>query len=158
MLTVTGGKLTTFRLMARDALEALGDILPRRPDADRILDEVDVTLAGVDEETRARLVGRHGAQAPNVVAAGPDALTPIDGTVATWGDLRWAARAEGVVHLEDLLLRRVRLGILIGERTFDVMDRIRAIAQPELGWDDATWEREEAAYRAVWTKCYPTPK
>jgi glycerol-3-phosphate dehydrogenase len=93
-----------------------------------------------------------------VLAAGPDALTTIDGAVATWGDLRWAARSEGVVKLEDLLLRRVRLGLLLGDRTFDVMDRIRAIAQPELGWDDATWEREEKAYRATWTQSYGIPK
>ena len=30
------------------------------------------------------------------------------------------------------------------------MDRIRAIAQPELGWDDARWAKEEAAYRKIW--------
>lgn len=161
MLTVTGGKLTTFRLMARDALEALGDLLPRRPDADRILDDVDATLEGVDglaEAARARLVGRHGAEAAKVLAAGPDALTPIGDGIATWGELRWAARAEGVVHLEDLLLRRVRLGLLLGEGTLAVMARIRAVAQPELGWDDATWAREEAAYRTTWSKAYAPPR
>jgi glycerol-3-phosphate dehydrogenase len=34
--------------------------------------------------------------------------------------------------------------------------RIRRVAQPELGWDDATWEREEAAYRKTWKAHYGT--
>lgn len=158
MLTVTGGKLTTFRIMARHALEALGDLLPRRPDSDRILDEVDATVDGLEGEAAVRLVGRHGTEAAQVLAAGPDALSTIDDTITTWGELRWAARSEGVVHLEDLLLRRVRLGLLADGGGLPIMDRIRAVVQPELGWDDATWAKEEAAYRAIWTKAYAPPR
>jgi glycerol-3-phosphate dehydrogenase len=39
----------------------------------------------------------------------------------------------------------------------DQVAAIRAIAQPELGWDDATWAREEAAYRETWRKAYGAP-
>jgi glycerol-3-phosphate dehydrogenase len=59
-----------------------------------------------------------------------------------------------VVHLEDLLLRRARLGLLAKNGGMDDVARIRAIAQAELGWDDATWAREEAAYRATWNRRY----
>jgi glycerol-3-phosphate dehydrogenase len=53
-----------------------------------------------------------------------------------------------------LLLRRARLGLLADEGGMKEIARIRAVAQPELGWDDATWAREEAAYRATWAKHY----
>jgi glycerol-3-phosphate dehydrogenase len=81
----------------------------------------------------------------------------IAGSTALWAELRWAARAEGVVHLDDLLLRRVRLGLLLPQGGISCLDRIRAIAQPELGWDDYRWEQEAAQYRQLWQKCYRLP-
>jgi glycerol-3-phosphate dehydrogenase len=37
------------------------------------------------------------------------------------------------------------------------MDRIRAVARPELGWSDERWEREAAAYADLWRRCYSLP-
>jgi glycerol-3-phosphate dehydrogenase len=74
-----------------------------------------------------------------------------------WAELRWAARAEAVVHLDDLLLRRVRLGHLLPEGGAEVLPRIRAICQPELGWDDDRWASEEASYLDLWRTCYSLP-
>jgi glycerol-3-phosphate dehydrogenase len=68
--------------------------------------------------------------------------------------LRWAARAEGVVHLDDLLLRRVRLGLLLPHGGVTHLDRIRSIAQPELGWSDERWAQEMSDYTALWNRCY----
>jgi len=59
-----------------------------------------------------------------------------------------------VVHLDDLLLRRLRLGILLPEGGLPLMDRIRSIAQPELGWDDNRWQTEADRYSALWRRCY----
>lgn len=167
LLTVTGGKLTTFRVIALDALRAVRDRLPDMPKFQRhvpVLDAVDVALPvtdgalWLDMATRRRLLGRYGADAPALVAAAqPGELAPIPGTQALWAELRWAARDEGVVHLDDLLLRRVRLGLLLPEGGARIMDRVRAICQPELGWDDARWEAEETAYRALWRAHYSLP-
>ena len=157
LLTVTGGKLTTFRLIARDALEAAGRRLPpARPAGPRA---PAFAMAACSPVAPLRLLGRHGDEAAAVLAcAGPEELAAIPGTHTLWAELRWAARAEGVVHLEDLLLRRVRLGLLLPQGGLGLAPRIRAIAQPELGWDHARWEREEAAYRALWSSCYgPVP-
>jgi glycerol-3-phosphate dehydrogenase len=164
LLTVTGGKLTTFRLIALDALEAVSHRLPDLPPMDEtvpVLNPVDVELPGaedLDEGGRRRLLGRYGAEAPALVAAArPGELELIPGTQTLWAELRWAARAEGVVHLDDLMLRRARLGHVLprgGERLFP---RIRAICQPELSWDDARWELEEAAYLDLWDRCYGLP-
>ena len=82
---------------------------------------------------------------------------PIEETPALWGELRWAAREEGVVHLDDLLLRRVRIGLLLPQGALHIMDGIRTVVQPELGWDDARWKAEVAAYQTLWAKAYSVP-
>ncbi len=87
-------------------------------------------------------------------AAGPGELDVIPGTETLWAELRWAARSEGVVHLDDLLLRRVRLGIIAPQGGLLLMDRIRAIAQPELGWDDERWHVEAMNYARLWKESY----
>jgi len=165
LLTVTGGKLTTFRLMALDALKAARHRLPalrvRRAGA-RAFDPVEPDLPGaasaLDDDARRRLVGRYGAEARALVAAArPEELAAIPGTRSLWAELRWAARAEGVVHLEDLLLRRVRLGLLLPDGARDVLPDARTICQAELGWDDARWERETDAYLRSWRACYSVP-
>ena len=172
LLTVTGGKLTTFRQVARRALEeicarldddqATGEArLARLHDDAPVLQPVDDALPGgaaLPEETRRRLLGRHGREAADLIAAAaPDELTAIPGTPALWAELRWAARSEAVVHLDDLLLRRVRLGLLLPRGGDDLMARIRAIVQPELGWDDARWAAEEHDYRALVAAAYALP-
>ncbi|MGD8398561.1 MAG: glycerol-3-phosphate dehydrogenase/oxidase [Anaerolineae bacterium] len=164
LLTVTGGKLTTFRLIALDVLESIRPRLPGLPPLDRdvpVLNPVDVALPGsngLDEAMRRRLLGRYGADAPQLVAAArAGELVPVAGTDTLWAELRWAARDEGVVHLEDLLLRRVRLGHLLPEGARAELPRIRDIAQPELGWDDARWAEEERAYLDLWHDAYNLP-
>jgi glycerol-3-phosphate dehydrogenase len=157
LLTVTGGKLTTFRLIARDALRALA----RRPGfalngtrgtGPFVAAPPPLALAG---PVAARLAGRYGADAPALVAAaGEDELQLVPGTLTTWAELRWAARGEAVAHLDDLMLRRVRLGLLLREGGASVLPRVRATCQAELSWDDARWEQEEAAYRALWRAHY----
>ena len=165
LLTVTGGKLTTFRVMARDALKAIrmaGGGRLKLGEA-RALDEpIDLEpLSAVDTPLRQRLVGRYGQDAPAVVqAAVSGELAPIDektGQTALWAELRWAARAEGVVHLEDLLLRRVRLGLLLPRGGLDHIQAIRAIVQPELGWDDRRWSAEQMTYTRQWHDIYAPP-
>jgi glycerol-3-phosphate dehydrogenase len=165
LMTVTGGKLTTFRLIALDVLKAVCDRLPDVPPLDArvpVLDQVDVILPGgehLDRTGRRRLLGRYGADAPSLVAAAkPGELEPVPGTQTLWAELRWAARAEGVVHLDDLLLRRVRLGHLLPQGGEALLPQVRAVCQAELGWDDVRWESEEAAYRELWHAHYSIPE
>jgi glycerol-3-phosphate dehydrogenase len=165
LLTVAGGKLTTFRLMAQDALRKASSLLPQRNDHERrdrlkgrLLDEP-------PEEThlpnhlppvaRLRLVGRHGANTPALIAACPiDELQPIFASTALWAELRWAAQAEAVVHLDDLLLRRVRLGLTLPNGGLEHLEDFRRIVQPGLGWDDARWHSEAERYAELWERCY----
>jgi glycerol-3-phosphate dehydrogenase len=159
LLTVAGGKLTTFRTMALDALrtipaEVLGKSVPRDIAA---LDPLHVQI-NVPEPQRTRLLGRYGNLADQVVqGTAPNELESIPGTNVLWIELKWAARAEAVMHLDDLLLRRVRLGLLTPQGGRALLPQIRAVCQPELGWDDARWQMEEREYLALWERCYSLP-
>lgn len=159
LLTISGGKLTTFVVMARDALaaveEELGELGPRTRIFDAGPDEV-AWPKSLDEAGRARLMGRFGVEVGDIVAD-RELAKPIEGSIALWSELRHAARTEAVVTLGDLLLRRVRLGLLLPNAGLDQVAKIRAIAQPELGWDDTKWERELADYEKTWKKAYGAP-
>ena len=161
LLSVTGGKLTTFRLTAHDALEKVKARLPgpRIFDAhQRMLDpppDQSTRHAELDRAAWIRLLGRYGAEAPDLVDAGRDEdLSQIEGTPSLWAELRWAARAEGVVHLDDLLLRRVRLGLILPQGGLPWINRIRDLVQPELGWDNHRWQQEVANYQRLWVNSY----
>jgi glycerol-3-phosphate dehydrogenase len=126
-----------------------------------VLDPVNVPLPNadaLDPAQRQRLLGRYGAAAPHLTeAAQPGELEEIPGTETLWAELRWAARSEAVEHLDDLLLRRTRLGILLPDGGRAILSAVRAICQRELGWNDARWEAEVAAYLQLWDCCYSLP-
>jgi glycerol-3-phosphate dehydrogenase len=164
LLTVTGGKLTTFRKIALDTLNAIEPRLPQMADLEDdvpVLNPVDVPLPGgedLEPAQRQRLLGRYGAAAPHLTeAAQPGELEEIPGTETLWAELRWAARSEAVEHLDDLLLRRTRLGILLPEGGRAILPNVRAICQRELSWDDIRWEAEVTAYLELWDCCYSLP-
>lgn len=161
LLTVTGGKLTTFRLMAHDALAKARARLPGRPVFDpnqRLLNQPPLESGlpeGLSPAVRLRLVGRYGDDTPALVqAVDAQEFEPVSGSSSLWAELRWASRAEAAVHLDDLLLRRVRIGLTLPNGGLDCLERIRQTVQPELGWDDLRWEFEADRYRELWKRCY----
>jgi glycerol-3-phosphate dehydrogenase len=163
LVAVAGGKLTTFRAIALDALKQVRAQLPDWRDELRpcrvFAPPPAASQARAPGGLLRRLQGRHGASAGALLAAageGECALVP--GTETPWAELRWAARAEAVQRLEDLLLRRTRLGLQLKGGGMALMPRIRAICQPELGWDDARWEQEQQDYAALWRSHYGLPQ
>jgi glycerol-3-phosphate dehydrogenase len=164
LLTVTGGKLTTFRLMAHAALRSVRSSITNPPRLDRdwpVLDpppSAEALPSRLEPSIRQRIIGRHGDDAPHVLAcATRDELEPIGESVALWAELRWAARAEGVVHLDDLLLRRVRLGLLLPDGGRSLMARVRTTVQAELGWDDRHWKQEAERYLMLRQRAHSAP-
>jgi len=159
LLTISGGKLTTFVVMARDALaaveEELGELGPRTRIFDAGPDEI-AWPTSIDEAARVRLVGRFGGEVADVVSE-KSLARAIPGSIALWSELKVAARSEAVVTLADLLLRRVRLGLLLPNAGLDHLAEIKKIAQPELGWDEAKWDREVAVYKRTWKNAYAAP-
>lgn len=117
-LSVVGGKLTTYRRMAQDAVDAaverrLGGGIP--PSRTRDLPLVGAwPRARMDElDAPTRLVRRYGAEAAYVAAlpGGPAAACGV-----TPQELEWGVRVEGALSVDDLLDRRTRLGLVAGDR------------------------------------------
>lgn len=162
MVSVAGGTMTTFRLIARDVLAEAALLVPGwQAGAARgaVFARVTVPVRrDIAPDTLRRLAGRYGAHAKALIAdARAGELICIPGTHTLWAELRWAARAEQVHQLDDLLLRRTRLGLQLPAGGEALLDRIRAICQPELGWDDARWEAQARRYLVQWRLQHGVP-
>lgn len=87
-----------------------------------------------------------------------DENEPIHNLTNLWSELRWAARTGAVEHLDDLLLRRIRLGMLLPDAARADLDRIGDIVRSELDWDAQRWQAEVARYLEIYQKAYsPAP-
>ena len=163
LLTVTGGKLTTFRLIALDALKHVMPLLPNWKtslQATPLFKPLQALAFDkrLSTQQAQRLQGHYGQHAGAVLAAAQNGeLENIAGTETMWVELRWAAQNEAVVQLEDLLLRRTRLSLLLRGGGEEFLPRIRAICQTELGWTNAQWDTEQSAYLHLWQKHYSLP-
>ena len=141
VVTVVGGKLTTYRRMAEDAVDTAvaGRGLRAGPCHTRRLPLV----GAADRETLARLeapprlVRRHGTEAAEVLAdarslTGLDdesLLAPIaDGVPVTMAELLWGVTHEGALDVDDLLDRRTRIGLVPDDRTRAVAAASEALA------------------------------
>jgi glycerol-3-phosphate dehydrogenase len=139
MICVAGGKLTTFRLIALDALKAAG-------------------IIGQGEHKAAR---RSDAPLFRHEPAFPQGLgspgSPVPKGDVLFEQLEWALENEMAVHLDDLLLRRVRAGIARPGGGRDILPQIKDLCQRHLGWDDARWDAETARYLKIIAENYRAP-
>ena len=136
VVTVSGGKLTTFRLIALDALAAAGLVTAGRIKA----------LRGQREP--------FFSSDPGVPAALEAPLAPAPTGKALEQAVAWVLEHEMVVHLDDLLLRRTRLGLLHPEGAAAVVDELRGLVTESLGWDDARWREERERYMEIIRRYY----
>lgn len=161
LITVTGGKLTTFRLIALDVLKAAAKYFPGLDVSDkkgRIFRAVDIIKTTYPTADLQRLKGRFGFHTLQFLAEADSAgLSAIAQVKTLWAELRWAARYEQIEHLDDLLLRRTRLGLLLPEGGMQQLPGIRSACQSELGWSDVRWAEEVARYRDIWQRYYSLP-
>ena len=164
LVTVSGGKLTTFRLIALDALAAANSRLPD-PLAtadDRIFSEPAIDpeqLVPGDVPWGRRLLGRYGDAAQALLESAPESERyRIPGTDFCLAECRWAIQQEATVHLDDLLLRRTRLGLLLpsgGEQLFGELEPMFS----ELAlWSESHWQSEVARYREIIARYYSLPE
>lgn len=162
LITVTGGKLTTFRLIALDALKLaapyLGIAVVDGREAVFSPPNSGVAPQGMSADVFARLVSRLGIHTRAFLREMPsEELTPVADTQVLLAELRWACRREQVVHLDDLLLRRVRLGLLLPQGGIDAIPSLDAILAEELRWDAEKIAAERVRYREIWQRYYYLP-
>jgi glycerol-3-phosphate dehydrogenase len=163
LTVVTGGKYTTYRLMAQQAVDkAVGPGAPRS-----VSHHVPIVGAdGLDAASRElvafaartglprseveRLLERYGALAAEVLeAGGADGLQPMAGTGGYLAaELCYGASHEGARHLDDLLIRRTRTAMETRDRGCAAADEVATLVAPILHWDPDTVTREVASYRA----------
>lgn len=163
LITVSGGKLTTFRLIALDVMQAAKPFLGPIGNAssEQVLTRPTINAIALglpDGEWAARLLGRYGDAAKAMFdGTTPNEKERIGNTQFCLAEARWAAQNEWVVHLDDLLLRRTRLGNLLPDGGASLLPALKPICQQALGWDDAEWDAEAVRYLALWHQSYSLP-
>ncbi len=162
LVTIAGGKLTIFRVMAADVLNFCRDRLPNRPRfnhrAPCFIHPKPLTGQSLSNPDWVMMAGRLGKDVNTFFKeADPDHLQAIDPMPEFWAELAWAAENEAVVHLDDLLLRRVRMGLLLPNAGLDHVERIRHLVQEPLGWTDEKWQEELQRYQKLWQENYCLP-
>ncbi|WP_201603885.1 glycerol-3-phosphate dehydrogenase/oxidase [Psychrobacter submarinus] len=171
LVTVSGGKLTTFRLIALDVLAKCQEVLDLDDSAtqnlntnsDQVFNNPTPTHAKfvtLPADLQQRLQGFYGLQLDNLLElAHDDDLAYVTDSNTLWAEIRFAARYEQVIHLDDLLLRRTRLGLILphGAMTPLISARLKQICQQELGWDEQKWQQEVARYTELWQLYYHLP-
>lgn len=162
LITVAGGKLTIFRVMAADVLNFCSKKLPGCPKFDHrstcFIHPEPKNREDLSNPNWVLMAGRLGDDVNQFFQdSNPQDLQPITPIPELWAELAWAAENEAVVHLDDLLLRRVRLGVLFPNGGMDVIDEVRKRVQAPLGWSDQTWAAEVDRYVQIWKENYYLP-
>lgn len=171
LVTVSGGKLTTFRLIALDVLEKCREVLAldksviqnQTLNDDHVFSNTAPTntkFFTLPKALQQRLKGFYGRQLDTLLElAHEDDLAYVTDSNTIWAEIRFAARHEQVIHLDDLLLRRTRLGLILphGAMTPLISARLKQICQQELGWDEQKWQQEAQRYRDLWQRYYHLP-
>lgn len=166
MVTVTGGKFTTYRRMAADTVDEVVRILGRGAKRSptkhlRLLGaEGSAALAqpgaaerlGVGQSILDHLSGRYGTEARTVIAmteADPELARPlIAGLPYLRAEAVYAARYEMAWTLDDILARRTRALLLARDASAAAAPGVARLIAPELGWSMARIEHEVATYQA----------
>jgi glycerol-3-phosphate dehydrogenase len=168
LVSVAGGKYTTYRVMARDAVDGCVEDLDR-PVPGSVTERVallgadgypamvnrQTTVAaelGVPSWRLRRLLDRYGSLVTEVLAPAesePELLAPVVGAPEYLNaEIRYAVTHEGALHLDDLLTRRTRISIESTHRGTDSAWAVARVVAPVLGWDDETVDREVTTYLA----------
>ncbi|GIX49096.1 MAG: glycerol-3-phosphate dehydrogenase [Candidatus Tectimicrobiota bacterium] len=161
LITVTGGKLATYRRMAQDAVDAVvrqeGRRRPcrthRLPLAGAAgLEAADAALPPLAPASRTHLLETYGSLARDVVALAREderLLQPlIPGLPHLAAEVVYGCRAEQLVSLADCLFLRTRLALLDPNAADAVAPQLAILMAKELGWDEAEVARQLAQYRA----------
>jgi glycerol-3-phosphate dehydrogenase len=165
LTVIAGGKLTTYRVMAKDAVDfALGEQareLPSITDRIPLVGAVGLEALGRRAAVVARTYGWSGQMVDHLlhrygsllgdlvdaIAARPDLARPLEHAPAYLrAEIAYAATHEGVLHLEDVMLHRTRLNYEMRDRGLAALPEIAALVSEILGWDEQRTAEEIASY------------
>jgi glycerol-3-phosphate dehydrogenase len=154
VVSVTGGKLTTYRRMAADTVDEVMGLLDRRGRSRtrrlRLVGADGYVEPADDAGAAAHLVGRYGSEAALVEAlldTDPSlrrALVP--GLPYLAAEAVHAARHEMAITLDDVLSRRTRARLLARDASVAAAPIVAQLVAPALGWDGTEQDRQVRAY------------
>lgn len=160
LISVAGGKLTTFRHIAREVLEKGAPYLPGRPlrrddqPFFRAATRIPARPTGIGHDLWRRLQGFYGNNLNAVLDSGP--TQTIADTGVLWAELCWAAQGD-VIHLDDLMFRRTRLGLTLPHGGSQLLPAIEHHCRTRLGWSLDRWRWETDRYLQIWTHANALP-
>jgi glycerol-3-phosphate dehydrogenase len=153
VISVTGGKLTTYREMAQDPVDDVCHLLGvrhRSTTKHLRLDGAD-GYAESSDAASAHLANRYGSASAEIVALGladrnlTEPLVP--GLPYTRAEAVYAARSEMSVTLDDVLSRRTRARLFDRPATVAAAEEVARLIADDMGWDEAEIERQVAEFR-----------
>ena len=149
LLTITGGKWTTYRSMAEDCVNtaAMLEHLPEKPCPTRSLN-----IHGFHRHAARfgplAVYGSDALHIQDLVRGEPELGTPLHPALPTCGaEVVWAARSEMARTVEDVLARRTRALFLNARAAIAMAPRAAELLARELGRDDAWKEAQVEAFR-----------
>ena len=171
LIAVTGGKLTTFRLIAQQVLELAiqhlkGSLRQEQPSLEAIFEQLPPILSkhhgqlsnDISEQISHQIEACYGELSATFLNESQQELcSNIRYSKHLWAELVWAAKYEQVYHLDDLMLRRTRLGNVLPNGGEALLDKIKQLCLPELGWPEEKWQQEAVRYRDIWRTFYSLP-
>jgi glycerol-3-phosphate dehydrogenase len=160
VITITGGKLTTYRRMAADTVDQVERRLGTGHTRSRTKklpllggDGYEAAAPSNEPSLHEHLGGRYGTEADAVLALVDDdpALGEplVPGLPYVRAEAVYAVREEMARTLDDVLSRRTRARLLAREASAAAAPAVAELIAPELGWDPADVERQVASYRAL---------
>lgn len=168
LVVVAGGKYTTYRVMAKDAVDAAARGIDRSCPPS-CTDQVPLLgangyralvnnkdnlaeRAGLHPARIEHLLGRYGSMIHDLLAVigrRPDLSAPLPGADDyLCAEVVYAAEAEGAMHVEDVLTRRTRVSIESWDRGVQAAPKVAELMAPLLGWDRDRSAQEVEHYRA----------
>jgi len=166
LITVAGGKYTTYRIMAKDAVDAAVQGLSRQVSAcctDNIpllgaegfaalwnARNLIAAESGLPEAEIERLINRYGSLLPELlemIKENQALASPIEGAPEYLQvEAVYAATNEGALHLDDILARRTHISIETWDRGVQAAAQVATLVAPVLGWQSANISREIEHY------------
>ncbi len=132
VVSVSGGKLTTFRLIALDVLHALHLINDKQ-------------LKDAQSNRKLRCFNHQVADPDHLNAP----LVKVAQGNALIRQVEWILTHEMVQHLDDLMLRRLRAGNMLPKGGAEILETLKPLCQQHLGWDETRWVAEIARYQQI---------
>jgi glycerol-3-phosphate dehydrogenase len=153
LITVTGGKLTTYRKMAEDTVDMVTDRLGLRARCRtrRLRIHGAAARPPAAGSPSEHLYGRHGSDADavrTIIAHDPALGEPlVPGLPYLRAEVVHAARSEMATTVDDVLSRRTRARLIDRDGALAAVDDVARLLAGELGWDDETAAAQAAAFR-----------